>query len=96
LLRRKALITISAERRGESIAVSVAGRGDGIDPLEQILIFERFYRSKSHGEGTAGTGMGLPISRAIIEAHGGKWGVISQPGQGSVFTFTLPAISGGQ
>jgi two-component system sensor histidine kinase KdpD len=37
--------------------------------------------------------MGLPISRAIIEAHGGEMSVVSQPGQGSVFTFTLPAIS---
>jgi two-component system sensor histidine kinase KdpD len=89
-------ITISAEHRGESISVSVADRGVGIDPSEQTLIFERFYRSRSHGEGTTGTGMGLPISRAIIEAHGGKMGVVSQPGQGSVFTFTLPSISGGR
>src|SRR6185312_900100 len=64
-------ITISAERRGESIAVSVADRGAGIDASEQTLIFGRFYRSRSRGEGPAGTGMGLPISRAIIEAHGG-------------------------
>lgn len=89
-------ITISAESRGDSITVSVADRGSGIDASEQTLIFERFYRSRSHGEGPGGTGMGLPISRAIIEAHGGKMGVISQPGQGSVFTFTLPAIADGQ
>jgi two-component system sensor histidine kinase KdpD len=86
----KTPITISGEHRGESIAVSIADRGTGIDPSEQTLIFERFYRSRSHGEGTTGSGMGLPISRAIIEAHGGKMGVVSQPGQGSVFTFTLP------
>jgi two-component system sensor histidine kinase KdpD len=92
----KTPITISAERREDSIVVSVADRGAGIDPSEQTLIFERFYRSRSHGEGTAGTGMGLPISRAIIEAHGGKMSVVSQLGQGSVFTFTLPAISGGR
>jgi two-component system sensor histidine kinase KdpD len=85
-------ITISAENRGEFIAVSVADRGVGIDPSEQSLIFERFYRARSHAEGTAGTGMGLPISRSIIEAHGGKMDVTSQPGQGSVFTFTVPAI----
>src|SRR5882757_1403493 len=89
----KTPITISAESRGESIAVSVADQGIGIDPAEHTLIFERFYRSRSHGEGTAGTGMGLPISRAIVEAHGGEMSVVSQPGQGSVFTFTLPAIS---
>jgi two-component system sensor histidine kinase KdpD len=85
-------ITISAENRGEFIAVSVADRGVGIDASEQSLIFERFYRARPHAEGTAGTGMGLPISRSIIEAHGGKMDVTSQPGQGSVFTFTVPAI----
>jgi two-component system sensor histidine kinase KdpD len=84
------VITISAERREEAVAISVADRGIGIDPSEQALVFERFYRAKSQGEGTAGTGMGLPISRSIIEAHGGKIDVTSQPGQGSVFTFTIP------
>jgi two-component system, OmpR family, sensor histidine kinase KdpD len=84
-------ITISAERRGDSIAVSIADRGIGIDPSEQSLIFERFYRARNHNEGTAGTGMGLAISRSIIEAHGGHIDVTSQPGQGSVFTFTMPA-----
>jgi two-component system sensor histidine kinase KdpD len=86
-------ITVSAEYREGSVAISVADRGIGIDPSEQTLIFERFYRSRSQGEGTAGTGMGLPISRAIVEAHGGKISVVSQPGQGSVFTFTLPAAA---
>ena len=86
-------ITISAERHGESVAVSVADRGIGIDPSEQSLIFERFYRARNHSEGTAGTGMGLAISRSIIEAHGGHIDVTSQPGQGSVFTFTMPAAA---
>ena len=86
-------ITVSAERRGECIAVSVADRGIGIDSSEQSLIFERFYRARNHNEGTAGTGMGLAISRSIIEAHGGHIDVTSQPGQGSVFTFTMPAAS---
>jgi two-component system sensor histidine kinase KdpD len=83
-------ITVSAERRGRSIAVSVADRGIGIDSSEQSLIFERFYRARSQSEGTGGTGMGLAISRSIIEAHGGYINVTSQPGQGSVFTFTMP------
>jgi two-component system, OmpR family, sensor histidine kinase KdpD len=89
-------ITISAERRGECIAVSVADRGIGIDSSEQSLIFERFYRARNHNEGTTGTGMGLAISRSIIEAHGGHIDVTSQPGQGSVFTFTMPAASAGR
>jgi two-component system sensor histidine kinase KdpD len=85
------LITISAERREESVAISVADRGIGIDSSEQPLIFERFYRARSHGEGTPGTGMGLAISRSIVETHGGKIDVTSQPGLGSVFTITIPA-----
>jgi two-component system sensor histidine kinase KdpD len=82
-------ITVSAEREGAMIAVSVADRGLGIDPAEQTLIFERFYRAGSTG--TVGTGMGLAITRSIIEAHGGTITVRSQPGEGSVFTFTVAA-----
>jgi len=82
-------ITVSAEREAGMIVVSVADRGVGIDPAEQTLIFERFYRAGSTG--TVGTGMGLAITRSIIEAHGGTIGVRSQPGEGSVFTFTVAA-----
>jgi two-component system sensor histidine kinase KdpD len=89
--RPQTLITVSAEQRSGAVAVSVADRGIGIDLSEQALIFERFYRARSQAEGTAGTGMGLAISRSIIEAHGGEINVTSQPSQGSVFTFTVPA-----
>jgi two-component system sensor histidine kinase KdpD len=81
-------IFISAERRGEMVQVSVADRGVGVDLSEQGLIFERFYRAQ--GPQTYGTGMGLAISRAIIEAHRGVLSVTSQLGEGSVFSFTLP------
>ena len=81
-------IFISAERRGEMVQVSVADRGIGVDLSEQGLIFERFYRAQ--GPTTSGTGMGLAISRAIIEAHNGVLSVTSQLGEGSVFSFTLP------
>jgi len=70
--------------------VSVADRGIGIDPTEQALVFERFYRARSQSETTVGTGMGLAISRSIVEAHGGEINVTSQPGHGSVFTFSIP------
>ncbi len=82
-------ITIGAERRRDRVAISVADRGLGIDPAEQTLIFERFYRARSDND-TAGTGMGLAISRSIIEAHSGQLSVTSQLGRGSVFTFELP------
>lgn len=83
-------IFISAEKRGEQVAVSVADRGIGIDPLDQALIFDKFYRARSNRQNVSGTGMGLAISRAILEAHHGTIEVTSQPGLGSVFTFALP------
>jgi two-component system sensor histidine kinase KdpD len=83
-------IFISAEVRGPMVACSVADRGSGIDPMEQSLIFDKFYRARNRAHHTPGTGMGLAICRAIAEAHGGMMSVTSQPGHGSVFTFTLP------
>lgn len=83
-------IFISAEQRDGKVLTSVADRGIGIDPAEQSLIFDRLYRARNLGGDTPGTGMGLAISRAIVEAHGGTLTVTSQPEHGSVFTFSLP------
>jgi two-component system, OmpR family, sensor histidine kinase KdpD len=85
-------ISISAERKDGMVHVSVADRGTGIDLSEQSLIFERFYRASVPGLQTWGTGMGLAISRAIIEAHHGTLSVTSQLGEGSVFSFMLPVF----
>jgi two-component system sensor histidine kinase KdpD len=85
-------ISVSAERKGGVVSVSVADRGIGIDLSEQSLIFERFYRASVPSQQTWGTGMGLAISRAIIEAHLGTLSVTSQLGEGSVFSFTLPVV----
>jgi two-component system sensor histidine kinase KdpD len=82
-------IFVSAEQRGGFVSVSVADRGVGIDSMEQELIFEKFYRARNRLMSASGTGMGLAIARSIVEAHGGSISVTSQPGQGSVFTFTL-------
>jgi two-component system sensor histidine kinase KdpD len=84
-------VTITAERQGGQVLVSVADQGEGIDTAEQPLIFERFYRGRGQAEQTSGTGMGLAISRAIMDAHGGQLTVVSQVGHGSVFTLTVPA-----
>ena len=83
-------IRISAERGEGMVTVSVADRGIGIDLSEQGLIFERFYRANVPSLQTWGTGMGLAISRAIIDAHHGTLAVTSQLGEGSVFSFSLP------
>jgi two-component system, OmpR family, sensor histidine kinase KdpD len=90
-------IYVSADAQGDMLAISVADRGAGIDPLEQGMIFDKFYRGRSYRDPSernrvSGTGMGLAICRAIVNAHGGAIGVTSQLGHGSVFTFTLPIV----
>lgn len=83
-------ITISAESNADFVTTSVADRGNGIDDPEQSLIFEKFYRGRDQRYLIEGTGMGLPIAKAIVEAHGGTISLTSQRGHGSVFSFTLP------
>ena len=72
------------------LTVSIADRGPGIDDFEQSLVFEKFYRGRNQRVQVHGTGMGLAICKAILEAHGGRLGLTSQLGHGSVFYFTLP------
>ena len=84
-------ITISAEQSGDQVTTSVADHGPGIDDFEQGMIFDKFYRGKDQRYLVRGTGMGLPIAKAIISAHHGTIGVTSQMGHGSVFSFTLPS-----
>ena len=83
-------ITVSAEAAGNFVDISVADRGAGIDSMEQTLIFEKFYRGRDQRYQVSGTGMGLAIAKAIIEAHGGFITVTSQLGSGSVFTLRVP------
>jgi two-component system sensor histidine kinase KdpD len=86
-------IIVSAEALGARVSVSVADRGPGIDDLERMMVFDKFYRGQSQRYRVQGTGMGLAIAKAIVEAHHGSISVTSQLGQGSVFTFTLPLQS---
>ena len=83
-------IRLSAELENGEIVISVADHGPGIDPLEQSLIFDKFYRGRHQRFAAHGTGMGLAIAKVIVEAHGGHIEVVSQLGKGSVFFFTLP------
>lgn len=76
---------------GDFVAVSVVDRGSGIDSQEQRLIFNEGYRGKDQRNVVQGTGMGLPIAKTIVEAHGGSLGVASKRGSGCVFSFTLPS-----
>ncbi len=88
-------IVVSADHSGPYVAFSVADHGPGIDNMEQGLIFDKFYRGRDQRTVVQGTGMGLPIAKAIVEAHGGTIGVTSQLNHGSVFTFTLPVARPG-
>ena len=83
-------ITITAELTGDTVTTSVADRGPGIDDFEQTMIFDKFYRGKDQRYLVRGTGMGLPIAKAIIAAQQGNTSVTSQLGHGSVFSFALP------
>jgi two-component system sensor histidine kinase KdpD len=86
-------ITITAERNGDAVTTSVADRGPGIDAFEQGLIFDKFYRGRDQRYQVRGTGMGLSIAKAIVEAHRGTISVTSQLGHGSVFSFSLPVAN---
>jgi two-component system sensor histidine kinase KdpD len=83
-------VTIAARAGEGRIVISVADRGSGIDEQEQARIFDKFFRAREHRFRVPGTGMGLAIAKGIVEAHGGKIWVTSEPGQGSVFSFSLP------
>ena len=85
-------IQITGEVRNRQLMTSVSDRGAGIDDFEQALIFDKFYRGRNQRMMVQGTGMGLAIAKAIIEAHHGTIGVTSQLGHGSVFYFTLPLV----
>ncbi|HEU0031419.1 MAG TPA: ATP-binding protein [Kofleriaceae bacterium] len=83
-------VTITARVRGDDVVFSVSDTGVGI-PAESVRhIFDRFWQAERARRD--GAGLGLTISKGIVEAHGGTIWVESTPGQGSTFSFTLPAI----
>jgi len=83
-------IHLTVEQRDSEVLTSVADHGPGVDEMEQEMIFEKFYRGRNQRTLIQGTGMGLAIAKAIVELHGGKMGVTSQLGRGSLFYFSLP------
>lgn len=84
-------IRVEAENNGKDIIVSVTDQGSGIPTELHEKIFERFFQGNGSKAGRRkGTGLGLSICRGIVEAHGGKIWVESQPDQGARFNFSLP------
>jgi signal transduction histidine kinase len=84
-------IAIRVARDGEFVLFSVKDTGPGIPPDKLDMIFERFWQGADTPR--TGLGLGLYISRCIVEAHGGKLWVLSELGKGSTFNFTLPAAT---
>ncbi len=86
-------IKIKSIKQGEQVIVAVEDQGIGISTKDQQRIFERFYRVEGKNEKTfPGFGIGLFISAEIIQRHNGRISVVSEPGKGSVFSFSLPVI----
>ncbi|TET52059.1 MAG: ATP-binding protein, partial [Anaerolineales bacterium] len=85
-------VVVTARAGDEGVEVRVQDTGSGIDAADLPYVFERFYRAdKSRSRDTGGVGLGLAIAKQLVEAHGGKIEVESEAGQGTRFTFTLPA-----
>jgi two-component system sensor histidine kinase BaeS len=84
-------VTLSARRDGDDVVLEVADTGSGIAPADLPHVFDRFWRAeKSRSRRTGGSGLGLPIVRHLVAAHGGTVGVSSEPDSGSVFSLRLP------
>lgn len=87
-------ITVSIEKQGQEVATYVKDTGAGIPKSAIPNLFTKFFRVNSKAsQGVKGTGLGLYISKAIVEAHGGRIWVESEVGKGSTFSFSLPVAS---
>ena len=85
-------IQITVIQENENVVITVKDNGCGIDDNDIQYIFERFYRTdKSRNRSTGGAGIGLTITRAIVQLHGGTIHVESKKGVGSLFKVTIPA-----
>ena len=86
-------ITLGARRDDGFVRVDVSDTGVGLSPEDQAQLFTKFFRARDRSPQTGGgTGLGLVITRLLVELHGGRITVSSAPGQGSTFSFSLPAL----
>jgi two-component system sensor kinase FixL len=81
------VVTVTAKRHDGEVRIAVSDRGRGLSPSEQEKLFDAFFTTKAEG-----MGMGLPISRSIIESHGGELWAAPNSDRGMTFNFTLPLV----
>ncbi|MFW5748284.1 MAG: sensor histidine kinase [Chloroflexota bacterium] len=84
------VITVSAKVRPDDVLFAIIDTGPGISQDQQEIIFEPFIQTETGIRHAGGTGLGLPISRRLIDVHGGSLWLESQPGEGAAFFFTIP------
>lgn len=85
-------VKVTAVRELEKVVVSIEDTGVGIPEADLGRIFDGFYRGKAAESGTSGAGIGLAVTRRIVDIHGGSVTAESEPGRGSTFVITLPAV----
>lgn len=87
-------VALVLRRDGDEARVDVTDNGPGIAAEDHESIFDKFHQTHQAGDRVAGTGLGLPISRRIVDRWSGQLWVTSEPGAGSTFSFTIPLVPG--
>ncbi len=88
----KGAIVLSAQEAASDVVVSVADEGPGLRPEHLNRLFERYFRVKNNGSRVAGTGLGLPLARDLVERQGGRIWATSSEGRGTTVSFSIPKV----
>ncbi|KYK32144.1 MAG: hypothetical protein AYK19_16000 [Theionarchaea archaeon DG-70-1] len=86
-------VNVGAYYRNGEVVFWVKDTGCGIAEEDQKIIFDKFRQARKGTEKSGGTGLGLSVARELVELHGGRIWVKSEPGKGSTFSFSIPAAS---